>query len=94
VRKGAFADVAPELSHSTYGFVHLDVDLYQPTKAGLEYFGPRMAVGGVIVLDDYGARKCPGIHRAAEEFLEAGAGFQPWHANTEQLVLVRTRQGR
>jgi O-methyltransferase len=92
VRKGAFADISPQLNHPTYGFIHLDVDLYQPTRAGLEYFGPRMAVGGVIVLDDYGARKCPGIQRAAEEFLGGRADFQPWHANTEQLILVRTHK--
>lgn len=90
VRKGALAEVAPSLPHPEYGFVHLDVDLYEPIRLGLEYFAPRLRVGGVIVLDDYGARKCPGVREAAEEFLSNASGFQGWNPHTEQLVLVRT----
>ena len=89
VRKGAFSEVAPALPHPTYGLVHLDVDLYKPTKAGLEYFGSRLAGGGVIVLDDYGAKKCPGVQQAASEFLSTESGFQSWNPHTEQLVIVR-----
>jgi hypothetical protein len=49
-----------------------------------------MPPGGAIVVDDYEARKCPGIKRAAEEFLaETDAGFQAWNPLTEQLVLVK-----
>jgi hypothetical protein len=90
VHKGAFAHVAPTLRHPAYGFVHLDVDLYKPTLEGLDYFAERLEVGGVIVLDDYGAKKCPGVRQAAEEFLVGREQFQSWHAHTEQLVLVKT----
>ena len=34
-------------------FVHLDADLYQPMKAGLEMFFPRLVPGCVLVLHDY-----------------------------------------
>jgi hypothetical protein len=94
VRKGRFAEVAPALPHGRYGFVHLDVDLYKPTKAALEYFSPRLAVGGVVVLDDYGANKCPGVRTVAEEFLSDRRDFHSWHRHTQQLVLVRTRLER
>ena len=50
-----------------FSFVHLDGDTYQTTRAGLEYFLPRMVSGGVVVLDDYGWAACPGVRRACEE---------------------------
>jgi len=49
-------------------FVHIDVDLYQPTLAALEYFYPRLAAGGIIVCDDYGSLSFPGAYKAVEEF--------------------------
>jgi hypothetical protein len=48
-----------------YRFVHLDVDLYHPTRDSLAYFYPRLATGGRIVCDDYG---WPGARRAIQEF--------------------------
>lgn len=48
-----------------YRFVHIDVDLYQPTRASFEYFWPRLVPGGVMVCDDY---NWPGAKLAAEEF--------------------------
>jgi O-methyltransferase len=72
------------------GLVHLDVDLHQPTLASLRWFAPRLTSGAVVVVDDYGAEKCPGVRRALDEFLaEAGADFQVWDLDTQQLVLVR-----
>jgi hypothetical protein len=59
-----FADV-PE---TRWCFVHLDVDLYEPTLACLDYFYPRLVDGGVIICDDYGAPLFPGAHRAWDEF--------------------------
>jgi hypothetical protein len=53
------------LPERRYRFVHLDVDLYAPTLAALEYFLPRMARGGTIVCDDYGWQ---GARLALDEF--------------------------
>ena len=36
-----------------YAFVNIDVDLYKPLLAGLEYFWPRMAENGYIFVHDY-----------------------------------------
>jgi len=56
-----------------YRFVHVDVDLYEPTRASFEYFWPRMVPGGVVVCDDY---NWPGARRAVVEFCrEAGVSF-------------------
>ena len=51
-----------------YRFAHVDVDLYQPTKASLEYFWPRLVPGGVMLCDDY---NWTGARKAVEEFADA-----------------------
>jgi hypothetical protein len=52
-----------------WAFVHLDVTLYAPTRAALEYFYPRLNRGGVIVCD--GSPFCPGARAAWDEFCSA-----------------------
>ena len=49
-------------------FVHIDVDLYEPTLESLRFFYPRMPDGGIILCDDYGFTTCPGATRALDEF--------------------------
>jgi O-methyltransferase len=88
VHKGEFSRVAPGLPDQLYRLVHVDVDLYEPALDCLGYFAPRLVPGGVIVLDDYGSPSCPGIQRAAEEFLAATDGFQGWDYK-KQLVLSK-----
>lgn len=58
-----------EVADRSFAFVHMDVDLYQPTLDSLTFFYPRMTTGGVILLDDYGFSTCPGVTRAAEEYM-------------------------
>jgi O-methyltransferase len=89
VHQGDFATISATLPERAYSLVHVDVDIYAPAVQCLEYFGPRLKPGGIIVLDDYDAPKCPGIRRAVEDFLGPGDPFQTWRANTEQLILVK-----
>ena len=50
----------------------LDVDLYEPTKAGLTLVWPRMQPGGIILVDDCAVdSKTWQAARALEEFAEA-----------------------
>jgi hypothetical protein len=51
-----------------FAFVHIDCDLYRPTKAALAYFCPRMSPKGLIVVHDFGSGRWPGVTRAVEEF--------------------------
>src|ERR1700688_658993 len=51
--KGMFPDTAQGLDDSSFSFVHLDVDLYQSTLSGLEWFYPRLNRGGVLISLDY-----------------------------------------
>lgn len=89
IHKGEASEILRGWPEMQFCLVHLDVDLYEPTRECLEYFGPRLAPGGVIVMDDFGAPNCPGVSLAAREFLERGPAFQQWDAHTEQLVLIK-----
>ena len=50
--KGWIPGVLAALPEAEWSFVHIDVDLYEPTLGALEYFVPRLAPGGIIVNDD------------------------------------------
>ena len=66
-----------------YRFVHVDVDLYQPTLDSFQYFWPRLVPGGMMVCDDY---NWPGAKRAVEEFCgKAGVPFQTTPMNQAYL---------
>ena len=49
----------------------MDVDLYAPTLAGLEYFVPRMSPGGAIFLHDYNSMQFEGVRLAVRTYEEA-----------------------
>lgn len=68
--QGFFPDSASELAKTPtrFSLVHLDVDIYQSTKAGLEFFYPRMVKGAVIISHDYRSLGCPGVRAAIDEF--------------------------
>ncbi|HNV24744.1 MAG: TylF/MycF/NovP-related O-methyltransferase [Nitrospira sp.] len=69
IYKGWIPDRFPEVESKKFAFVHVDVDLYQPTLDSLKFFYPRLLPGGVIVVDDYGYSVFPGAKRAVDEFL-------------------------
>jgi hypothetical protein len=65
------ASIPAELEASSYCVVHLDCDLYIPTKSGLEFFFPRLSAGGLLILHDYSNPYWPGIRQAVDEFVGA-----------------------
>ena len=75
-----FAEVADE----RFRFVHVDVDLYEPTLASFEFFFPRLVPGGIIATDDY---NWPGGRRAVDEFC-AAHGLTAHTTATSQAYLV------
>jgi O-methyltransferase len=80
--KGLFPTSAAPLARNIFSFVHLDVDLYESTRAGLEFFYPRLTRGGLLISHDY--LSAEGVNRAFQEFfadkperpLELAAGYQ------------------
>lgn len=67
--KGYLVNTLADYSRERFCFVHLDVDIYESYKVGLEFFYPRMVSGGVILLDEYNDPPWPGCNKAVDEFL-------------------------
>jgi len=65
--KGYFPETSLGLENESFALVNMDADLYNPTKAGLEFFYPRLAPGGVIIVHDYNP-DWPGIMKAVDDF--------------------------
>ncbi|MCP5182116.1 MAG: class I SAM-dependent methyltransferase [Pseudomonadales bacterium] len=66
--KGWIPERFPDVADRRFALVHIDVDLYQPTRDALEFFYPRMVPGGMILCDDYGFASCPGATQAFDDF--------------------------
>ena len=67
--KGWIPEPFRELSDHQFCFVHIDVDLYEPTRESFAFFYPRLSPRGVMVFDDYGSVKFPGARQAIDECL-------------------------
>jgi len=59
-----------DLERKLFSFVHIDVDLYQPTHDSLQFFYDKLTVGGIILCDDYGSILCPGAKDAMDIFFK------------------------
>jgi O-methyltransferase len=57
-----------EVADRRFSFLHIDVDLHQPTSDSVVFFYPRMNRGGLMLFDDYGFATCPGARQAIDEF--------------------------
>lgn len=68
--KGWIPDRFNEVENRLFSFVHIDVDLYEPTRDSLNFFYPKLIENGVIICDDYGLTQFPGSKKAVDEFLE------------------------
>lgn len=74
------------LPENSYRFVHVDVDLHEPTLGAIEYFYPRLVPGGLIVCDDYGSLFWPGAQKAVDDFCERNR-LRPMALSTGQAVI-------
>lgn len=64
--KGAVEDTVPGSAPGEIALLRLDTDWYASTRHELEHLYPRLAPGGVLVLDDYGS--WAGARQAADEY--------------------------
>lgn len=74
--KGYFpGTITEEHQRNTYAVVSLDCDLYEPMRAGLEFFYPRMPKGGVFFLHDYSSVHWDGAKKAIDAFCKQAGEF-------------------
>lgn len=69
VCKGWIPQSFNDAAERSFCFVHIDVDLYQPTLDSIKFFYPRVVEGGIILSDDYGFNTCPGARMAFDEYM-------------------------
>lgn len=69
VHKGFFDSTIPKAAESIeeIAILRIDADLYESTMIGLEYFFPKLAEGGFLVLDDW---LIPGARKAVSDYFE------------------------
>jgi O-methyltransferase len=71
-----------------FAFAHVDLDVYRSIGDACAFIFPRLAVGGVMVFDDYGWSTCPGARRAVDEYF-AGRVTRPLVLSNGQAVVFR-----
>lgn len=82
---GLFPDSTHDLPENIeFCFVHLDVDIYESTLSGLEFFYPRLKKGGVIISHDFNSISCPGVRKAFDEY---------FNDKNEQVIHLWDTQG-
>ncbi|MFN8384188.1 MAG: TylF/MycF/NovP-related O-methyltransferase [Anaerolineales bacterium] len=89
VYKGRFQDTAHHVQTAQMHFVHLDMDIYEPTIFALNFFNDKLISGGAILMDDYGFDTCPGIPKAVQEFTETHPGYFGMSLLTGQYLLIK-----
>ena len=62
----AYLEASP---HTVVSLLHLDFDLYEPTRIAIEHLLPRMPRGAVILFDELNNRTWPGETRAVMDTL-------------------------
>jgi O-methyltransferase len=65
--KGKVEDNLPSFAPEKIALLRLDTDWYESTRHELIHLYPRLALGGVLIIDDYGYWK--GAKKATDEYL-------------------------
>lgn len=77
--EGWFEDTLPELPVDEIAVLRLDGDMYGSTMVALESLEPRVAPGGIVIIDDYGA---------IEQCRRAVHDYRKDHEITDPIVTV------
>ncbi len=65
--QGMVEETLPAQAPERLALLRLDTDLYRSTRHEMEHLFPRLADGGVLIIDDYG--DFVGVRQAVDEFL-------------------------
>ncbi len=83
--QGYFPD---SIMNDEISFVHLDMDLYDPTQQALFELVPYLNEKAIVVLDDYKFKNCPGIELAVNDVVKA-KWYKIVDENPFQVALMR-----
>jgi hypothetical protein len=72
--KGKVEDTIPGQAPQQLALLRLDTDWYESTRHEMQHLYPRIAIGGALIIDDYGHWQ--GSRQAVDEYM-SGAGVAP-----------------
>jgi O-methyltransferase len=88
--EGDICTTVHEWAPDSIALLRLDTDWYESTRVELEVLYPKLVVGGVCILDDYG--HWDGARQAVDEYFEAHGPRPYMHAiDYSGRVFVKTR---
>jgi O-methyltransferase len=89
ILQGIFPDETAHCIDGTLAFVHIDVDVYKSTKDIFDWAFPRVSSGGIVVFDDYGSDRCPGVTRLCNELKHRSDLIFIHNLNGHAIVIKR-----
>ncbi len=87
VHKAWFNELTEDDVPEKIAFAFLDGDFYDSIMDALKLIWPRLAKGGVVLIDDYGREALPGAERAVRDFF----GGQPPTVRVENNIAAIRR---
>jgi O-methyltransferase len=89
ILQGVFPeDTGHRIGDRVFRFAHIDVDVYQSSKDATEWLWPRLVLGGVVIFDDYGFRRCDGVRKFVDEWV-AKTRCPVVHSVTSQAIVFK-----
>lgn len=76
IYEGWIPRILSVIQHSNFLFAHVDLDLFEPTLASLQWLSSRMTRDALILCDDYRFSTCPGATAACEQFQNESANWR------------------
>lgn len=88
VTRGKVPDVLARVAPDRIAFLHIDMNNADAERGAMEVLFDRLAVGGMVVFDDYGWTGYQGQKQVADDFA-AGQGLSVLELPTGQGLLVK-----
>lgn len=92
IHRAFIPEALNKLPVTAYRLVHIDVDLADPTMEAIDFFYPKLLVGGVIIVDDYGFKLWSGTKIMIDRFVESKKDLFCIALSTGQYMIVRTEK--
>jgi O-methyltransferase len=86
--QGFFPQTARPIEQDMFSLVHCDMDIYTSVLDCCKFFYPKLAPGGILLFDDYGAPSCPGAKQAVDEFCKE-TGIYSLYLTSGQAMICK-----
>ena len=93
VVQGYVPEILSSLPEQPYSVVYYDCDLHEPAAASMEFFWPRLTVGGYVFIHDYLPKLngFDGVRIAIDDFLKGRSDYERFEVpESTHLVLKKT----